>query len=167
MCRISRWLRFGWMRSCRFRWIFNCFWVFEVHVSATAKNGKKARLRQWLTLAKLWRDAFDCVDYLYKDVANSTVDECVKAAAKISDFSYLLIQPPVINSSAIDFSKNVKSQAFIRDAIKGARCCSICGGYLHKNSISIDHMVRRADGGLGTVENAQLSHPFCNTGIKN
>ena len=108
-----------------------------------------------------------CVDYLYKDVANSTVDECVKAAAKISDFSYLLIQPPVINSSAIDFSKNVKSQAFIRDAIKGARCCSICGGYLHKNSISIDHMVRRADGGLGTVENAQLSHPFCNTGIKN
>lgn len=46
------------------------------------------------------------------------------------------------------------------------RCC-ICSAAIHFNSISIDHIVRKQDGGLGTVDNAQLSHPFCNTGVKN
>lgn len=38
---------------------------------------------------------------------------------------------------------------------------------IHFNSIFIDHIKRREDGGLGTVDNAQLTHPFCNTTIKN
>ncbi|WP_372726522.1 HNH endonuclease [Nostoc sp. C057] len=32
---------------------------------------------------------------------------------------------------------------------------------------SIDHIKRKADGGLGTLENAQLTHPYCNTTYKN
>ncbi|WP_430734266.1 HNH endonuclease [Fodinisporobacter ferrooxydans] len=43
----------------------------------------------------------------------------------------------------------------------------MCGGYLHKNSISIDHVVRRQDGGTNAADNAQLAHPYCNSSIKN
>ncbi|WP_394347967.1 HNH endonuclease [Ilyomonas limi] len=30
----------------------------------------------------------------------------------------------------------------------------------------MDHIIRKLDGGLGTIENGQLTHPFCNTEIK-
>ncbi|MBH8564682.1 HNH endonuclease [Nostoc sp. CENA67] len=43
----------------------------------------------------------------------------------------------------------------------------ICGASLHINSISVDHIKRKVDGGLGTLDNAQLTHPFCNTTVKN
>lgn len=57
---------------------------------------------------------------------------------------------------------------FIRTlAYKKAPRCAICGGLLHTHSISIDHIQRKRDGGLGCVENGQLTHPYCNTGVKN
>ncbi|MGJ8624729.1 MAG: HNH endonuclease [Yoonia sp.] len=45
--------------------------------------------------------------------------------------------------------------------------CSICGGYLHATkSVSYDHILPSSKGGTGELENAQLVHPFCNTGLK-
>jgi Protein of unknown function DUF262/HNH endonuclease len=66
-----------------------------------------------------------------------------------------------------DFSRETKAAAFIRDALSGVPQCKICGGYLHSHSISIDHKKRKADGGLGSLDNAQLTHPYCNTTYKN
>ena len=37
----------------------------------------------------------------------------------------------------------------------------------HRNAISVDHIERKQDGGKATIENAQLTHPYCNTGVKN
>lgn len=75
------------------------------------------------------------------------------------------------NSSNVnnkEFSQEKKSAAFIKDALSsGVQKCKICGGYLHRNSISIDHIIRKEDGGLGSLENAQLTHPYCNTTVKN
>ena len=64
------------------------------------------------------------------------------------------------------FSRAVKTNAFLRTALENANRCSICDGYLHVNAISIDHKVRQQDGGRGGSDNAQLTHPFCNTGYK-
>lgn len=64
------------------------------------------------------------------------------------------------------FTRETKSAAFIRDALPNVQRCKICGGYLHAHSISIDHKIRKADGGLGTLDNAQLTHPYCNSTIK-
>lgn len=65
-----------------------------------------------------------------------------------------------------DFSKDVKSQVFLREALTVAPKCNICHGYLHVNAISVDHIKRIEDGGTNIGENAQLTHPFCNTGYK-
>ncbi|MGG4196530.1 DUF262 domain-containing protein [Paenibacillus jamilae] len=70
----------------------------------------------------------------------------------------------IINS---DFSANTKSATFILEALKSALKCKICGGLIHINSISIDHKVRKEDGGIGSYDNAQLSHLYCNTTYKN
>lgn len=66
-----------------------------------------------------------------------------------------------------DFDSATKSTAFLRDAIRSALTCKICNGFIHSNSISIDHKERKEDGGLGTLDNAQLTHPYCNTTYKN
>ena len=64
------------------------------------------------------------------------------------------------------FSGETKTAVVIRDALPGVPRCKICGGYLHSHSISIDHIQRRADGGHATLDNAQLTHPYCNTTYK-
>ena len=66
-----------------------------------------------------------------------------------------------------EFSRETKSAAFIRDTLPGSPRCRICEGYLPSSFCSIDHKIRKADGGLGTLENAQLTHPYCNTTFKN
>ncbi|HJW96272.1 MAG TPA: HNH endonuclease signature motif containing protein [Thermoanaerobaculia bacterium] len=64
------------------------------------------------------------------------------------------------------FASDTKSAAFLREAIDGAPRCRICNARIHSKSISIDHKTRIQDGGLGAIENAQLTHPYCNTGYK-
>ncbi|HWR30671.1 MAG TPA: DUF262 domain-containing protein [Negativicutes bacterium] len=66
-----------------------------------------------------------------------------------------------------DFNSNTKSEVFITSALKSAPKCRICNGFIHVNSITIDHVQRKEDGGLGNSENGQLSHPYCNTTYKN
>lgn len=61
------------------------------------------------------------------------------------------------------FSRKTKSAAFLRDALAAAVRCSICGARLHKKSIEIHHAEKRSEGGSGTIQNAQLAHPNCNS----
>lgn len=68
---------------------------------------------------------------------------------------------------SINFSSETKGEVYINQTYSTVPRCAICGGLLHKNSISIDHITPKRDGGVGSVENGQLTHPFCNTGVKN
>lgn len=65
-----------------------------------------------------------------------------------------------------NFASDTKSAAFLREAIDSAPRCRICNARIHSKSISIDHKIRIQDGGVGSVDNAQLTHPYCNTGYK-
>lgn len=60
-----------------------------------------------------------------------------------------------------------KSKVFIDVALKSGIKCSICGGYIDvEKSVSYDHIDPVRDGGLGTSDNAQLAHPYCNQSVK-
>jgi len=65
-----------------------------------------------------------------------------------------------------NFSVETKTAAFLRDAMDKELRCAICGARMHFKSISVDHAVRKEDGGLGDPDNAQLTHLYCNTGYK-
>ncbi|MFN6487262.1 MULTISPECIES: HNH endonuclease signature motif containing protein [unclassified Nostoc] len=86
-----------------------------------------------------------------------------------NDFQYLTIRTinQETHSSTQDFNTNKKSEIYIKDALQNAQKCKICQGLIHRNSISIDHIQRREDGGLASVDNGQITHPYCNTGYKN
>jgi|SRR3989344_816393 len=99
---------------------------------------------------------------------NSKVD-LISDLHKEPTYNYLTTQIETnedLNSEQ-DFSREIKSATFMKEAIANALKCSICNGYLHKNSISIDHIIRKQDGGNRSPDNAQLTHPFCNTTYKN
>ena len=101
-------------------------------------------------------------------IKGKTESEIIVALSKESRFDYL--QPhdsQSMETKGKSFSTSTKSARFLRDALKDPLRCAICGGLIHFNSISIDHIQRKQDGGLGTVDNAQLTHPYCNTTYKN
>ncbi|NBA84858.1 DUF262 domain-containing protein [Emticicia sp. CRIBPO] len=86
---------------------------------------------------------------------------------KLSKFNYLTSNNDQNDISSNKFSSDRKSAIYIKEALLNAPRCKICGGYIHRNSITIDHIDRKEDGGLGNIENGQISHPYCNTTFKN
>jgi HNH endonuclease len=70
------------------------------------------------------------------------------------------------SDSSKGFSRGVKTAAYLKDALANAIVCAICGARLYRNSIHIDHVQRRQNGGSASLEDAQLTHPFCNSTVK-
>ncbi len=72
-----------------------------------------------------------------------------------------------VPSRSVEFSDDTKSTIYYREAIKRENHCPICGGLLDvSKSVSYDHITPRRAAGLGTVENGQMVHPYCNTAVK-
>ncbi|WP_081492511.1 GmrSD restriction endonuclease domain-containing protein [Bradyrhizobium genomosp. I (2014)] len=83
------------------------------------------------------------------------------------EYSYL--QPdesPYLGVTPTRFSTQVKSGLVIQELLPTAPRCPICGGLVPRQAISVDHIERLEDGGKSIPENAQITHPYCNTGYK-
>lgn len=73
----------------------------------------------------------------------------------------------VMKNSGKSFSDDTKSSVFIKSALKAAIKCPICSGYIDSDkSISYDHINPKREGGIGSEQNLQLTHPYCNQSIK-
>jgi hypothetical protein len=66
-----------------------------------------------------------------------------------------------------DFSDETKSATFLSSALENPVRCKICECLIHVNSMTVDHIDRKREGGTASQENAQLAHPFCNSTVKN
>jgi len=129
---------------------------FSNQVTVKIGSGAKGYLR----LKNLYLRVFEELK------ANKTADKIVDSLRADKDFSFLTPDETFVAGSKSQFSKETKSATFLRDAIGGAPRCKICNCALHYNSIQVDHIVRKKDGGLGVLDNAQLAHPFCNSTVK-
>ena len=54
----------------------------------------------------------------------------------------------------------------MKELLTKAHRCPICKGLVPMQALSIDHKERLEDGGQSTPTNAQITHPYCNTGYK-
>lgn len=101
--------------------------------------------------------------------AGQTIDDTLKQIISSPNFKYLTARDKEqsITSSTKEFNTNKKSEIIIKDLLRSVPRCKICNGLIHRNSISIDHIQRKEDGGLATSDNGQITHPYCNTGYKN
>ncbi|MCC6467908.1 MAG: DUF262 domain-containing protein [Alphaproteobacteria bacterium] len=86
------------------------------------------------------------------------------------DFAFLTVPSPREaapgDGQKRRFSRGVKSAAFFEEAIPGAVRCSVCKALVHRNSMHVDHVQRKRDGGAHDLTNAAVSHPFCNSTVK-
>jgi hypothetical protein len=105
---------------------------------------------------------------MIRELSKKNIKEAVEASLKDVRFSYLKLGEAISHEfgSSQDFSREAKSRVFLSQALSGAPTCAICGGYLHVNSITTDHIERKSEGGAGSVENGQLAHPYCNSTYK-
>jgi hypothetical protein len=110
-------------------------------------------------------------DYYFKiiEMLNNGIqkDNVISEIINTKDFDYLTLFKNKDEITSNQFSSERKSAVFIKDAIAHANKCKICNGYIHKNSLTVDHIIRKEDGGLGIIDNGQIAHPYCNTTFKN
>ncbi|MEG8015337.1 GmrSD restriction endonuclease domain-containing protein [Sphingomonas sp. 22R3R2A-7] len=67
----------------------------------------------------------------------------------------------------VSFSDEARSSAFVRESLRAALKCPICKSFMDTTkSASYDHIIRKEDGGNGGTDNCQITHPFCNSGVK-
>jgi hypothetical protein len=128
--------------------------------------------RKFGALAK----GYDWIRALYLKIleeiwAGHESNAILEVLKKDSNFSFLSAiepdEPEALRRRSSKFDRETKSATFLREALENPLRCAICGGLIHRNAIQIDHDVRRRDGGVATLENAQLSHPYCNSTYKN
>ena len=107
-------------------------------------------------LTKLFRYFFDGV------ISNRPEDIIVPKIVEQERMEFL---KPIVDSdkgTKKDFTSERKSAVYLRQAINTAAKCGVCGARVHVRSMSIDHIQTKHAGGVATVDNGQLSHPFCN-----
>jgi hypothetical protein len=96
-----------------------------------------------------------------------TVEQIVTELQNDTNFNYLkAIEANSVKAVGTKFSSETKSATFLREAFQGALTCKICDGFIHLNALTIDHKQRVREGGTGVAENAQVTHPYCNTTYK-
>lgn len=86
-----------------------------------------------------------------------------------ADSAYSYLQPgesPYDGVAPTRFSTQVRSGLIMRDLLPTAPRCMICHGVIPTQAISVDHKIRVENGGLAIPDNAQLAHPYCNSGYK-
>lgn len=101
------------------------------------------------------------------------VDECSEGRSPEAQtvFSHIGLTGKIYDLTAtpraVSFSDDTKSQIYYRQAIESAIKCPICRGLLDTGkSVSYDHITPVREKGLGTAENGQMVHPYCNSGVK-
>jgi hypothetical protein len=100
-------------------------------------------------------------------LTGKNMDETVNELITSKKFSYLKIDQTQVDITSSEFTTERKSAIFIREALSKSLKCKICGGLIHINSITFDHIQRKEDKGLGNIDNGQIAHPFCNSTEKN
>ncbi|HHX8306550.1 TPA: HNH endonuclease [Vibrio diabolicus] len=101
------------------------------------------------------------ISLLQKQESENTIVDMILGEYKF------LAKDDDVNVKSLRFSTDVKSQIYIQETLPKSSTCSYCNGFIHQNSISFDHVLRKQDGGKGSVQNGALMHPYCNTSAKN
>ena len=100
-------------------------------------------------------------------ITNGNTDEEIVDVLRLNQqLKFLAIITDEDRKYRRNFSTETKNAVFLREALEKELRCTICQARMHTKSISFDHVVRKRDGGGGSPENAQLTHPYCNTGYK-
>lgn len=144
----------------RVRKEFEEFLVTHKHFVSTLGHAFGGRTRSLEPLVAMYRTVLEELS------AGKTHEET--EARLLADSPKLALRPTVepLPSRRTKFDTDDKSGAFLQHSLESPARCNICGARLHVKGINFDHKTRKQDGGLASVDNAQPTHPYCNSGFK-
>ncbi|WP_217560214.1 DUF262 domain-containing protein [Paenibacillus sp. GbtcB18] len=129
-------------------------------------------IRRWRQSKRGYRGVAEYFATLIEIIHNNKLTEPVDIIGKLkelNDFRYLLTDIIDNHTSSINknFSRGQKQQIKIQALVQNIPKCPICGGHISPATGSIDHIIRKEDGGMASTSNGQLTHLYCNTTYKN
>jgi hypothetical protein len=101
-------------------------------------------------------------------LAGQSPEGVYEAFVKNPEFSFIVVaDTPTVPSQPGKgkFSRDVKGNTFLREALPTAPKCPTCGGILHRNGMQVGHKQHKRNGGSGHPSNGQMQHPFCNSTV--
>lgn len=100
--------------------------------------------------------------------AGRSSEDIAKALGEDESFKFFISSPEELLALGDgSFSRDAKGAAFIQNALPSAPRCPTCRGFLHRNGMQVGHIQAKRDGGMGTVDNSMMQHPFCNSTVAN
>ena len=110
-----------------------------------------------------------------KDVIKSTIKKSIKSEkflentkANSSNYAYVLARANFLKKEIEQYvieldKKRYFSQSDKQDLFNKNNTCAICGNIIESiNDANVDHIIPWSKGGTTTLDNAQLTHEFCN-----
>jgi hypothetical protein len=99
-------------------------------------------------------------------IDGATNEEIVSSLRSQRDFRELKITTEEDRLHGKNFSRETKNTIYLGEILRTASRCAICSARLQLKQSSLDHVTRREDGGMGSPDNGQITHPYCNSGYK-
>lgn len=129
------------------------------YLSQQIVRNRRSATNSYLVMKEFYQA---CIEQL---IAGKSIKETVETIVASNKFGQLILAPVAEepNKAGGTFSKATKSKAFIKEALQSAIKCKVCGGYLHPNAMTIDHTVPKSAAGTNALDNAQITHPYCNS----
>jgi hypothetical protein len=113
--------------------------------------------------AKGYKHLKDLLWYIIKKMVDKKNEEqIITALTTDKDFKFLNKNDTETEITTKKFSKAVSSGIWLKVHLPSKVRCEVCGGHIESKSATDEHLKRRREGGLGTVENGGISHPYCN-----
>lgn len=120
---------------------------------------------QYGSMAKGYRQMKDYFLFVINNWQNGKTEDEILQDLKQSH-RRLIDEKPILTSKSKNFSQDAKQWKFLSESMSRALECYLCHGRIDNKAMQFDHVVDKKAGGLAVVENAQFSHPYCNSTYK-
>jgi hypothetical protein len=119
------------------------------------------------SMAKGYRQQKEYLMFLIRAFSeNKSPEQILDELREHQTYRTLVKDPPIKTTKSKEFSGELKSWAFISNAIEQASRCDVCSARLDNKSMQLGHVVDKKDKGVGSGDNAAWEHPFCNSTYK-
>lgn len=116
------------------------------------------------SLTKGFRPLKELYEFVIDGLLNGKTETELEGLLRDSEKFHFLSSERIIKTAQTkDFSGKAKQLAFISEHLMNAGKCPICGARKDNKSITADHTQDKKFGGLGTTDNLQFLHPYCNS----
>jgi hypothetical protein len=161
---LARWItdldsRKNLSQFCAMRKDFEEFLVGNEAISREIVSQQGSRGRAVPTLIAYYQFLFD---RLSEGLSKDEIEFALSGDQKLKGF--LAISKAELQlEHGVDFSPEVKSQGFIKEALGGSIRCVICEARLYPSRFNSEHKKDKKLGGIGSPENHGLAHYYCNS----